>query len=145
MKVLNSIVLSLVTVALLLSVTSCKKKSDDPKPEQSELVGTWVATDVSAPAGTATAPGDVWIGFQVVINETLMTTSGHPTGANAVWPSGAYTLSGSTISRVDDVDMTINSISATTMSLSFSIPDGVTTGRVAALDGQYTFNLAKQE
>ena len=74
-----------------------------------------------------------------------MTTASHPTGAQAVWRSGSYTVSsdGSSITRQsDNVIMLLNPISDTNFTAIFTVPPGTDLGsRIAALDGEYTFNM----
>ena len=73
-----------------------------------------------------------------------MVASGQATGASAVWPSTSYTVSedGKTITRGDGVSMLFNPISETNFTSTFTVPDGTELGgRIAALGGDYTFNM----
>ncbi len=74
-----------------------------------------------------------------------MTTKGHAAGAEAVWPSGGWTMNeaGTEITRdTDNVVMRVLSISASSLRLMFVVADDVSVGgRIAALSGKYTFNL----
>ncbi|MCK5372659.1 MAG: hypothetical protein KAQ62_29045, partial [Cyclobacteriaceae bacterium] len=100
-------------------------------------------SSVNVPVTSATTD-DMWINFKVSFTKTNMTTSGHPTGAQAVWPSGSYTVSedGKSITRQDGVLMSLNPITETNFTSIFTVPDGTEIGsRIAALDGEYTFNM----
>ncbi|MCC5930777.1 MAG: hypothetical protein JJU28_16150 [Cyclobacteriaceae bacterium] len=106
---------------------------------------TWTVNTVTVPAGTATE-GSAWNNFTVTFNPTNMTTTNHPTGAEVVWPTGiTWTFKDDearVIVRGDGVDMTINTISESSLVLTFTMPDNTQiAGRTAGLGGQYTFNL----
>jgi hypothetical protein len=104
---------------------------------------TWVYGSVTTPDNTATIGSD-WANFSVLFNGTSMVTTGHATGAGVVWPSTSYTVSedGKTITRGDNVAMLITSKSETNLNVVFTVSGGQEIGgRIAALDGEYAFNL----
>jgi hypothetical protein len=146
MKKFSLIFLSIAAVALFLTFQNCggdDEKSDKEVTEELLKSKTWVYSSVTTPDNTATIGSD-WANFSVQFNGTAMVTSGHATGAEAVWPSTSYTVSddGKTISRGDGVDMLITSKSETNLSVVFTVTGGKQIGgRIAALDGDYAFNL----
>lgn len=146
MKLLRSILLLIAVFAFLGTLQNC---TDDDDPTAKEVTETilqsknWEASSVTVPVNTATDGAD-WASFKASFSTSSMTTSGHPTGAEAVWPSGAYTVSenGLQITRGDGVVMTISGLTETGYSVSFSVPEGTEIGgRISALDGDYVFNM----
>ncbi|MCC5929419.1 MAG: hypothetical protein JJU28_09260 [Cyclobacteriaceae bacterium] len=143
------LLLLFIIIGSLVLISSCKDDDDEPslKDQRMDLLtgksGGWSGT-VTVPAGTATS-SDQWSGFRVTFSSTNMTTVGQPQGAAAVWPSGGFRLSddGNRIIRsADNVEMNIVTLTATNLVVRFNVPAGtVISGRVAALDGEYTFNL----
>jgi hypothetical protein len=110
-----------------------------------DKAGGWTAATVVVPTETATESSD-WEGaFKVSFTATTMSTSGHPTGATAVWPSGGWSFTNdeaTVIRRADGVDMTVLELTETTLRVQFVVPDNVQIGgRVQALGGSYTFTL----
>ena len=106
---------------------------------------TWSASanSVSVPANSATIDSD-WDNFTVSFGTSTMSTNGHPTGANVVWPTGStWTLTDiTTITRGDGVAMTIVTATTSNLVVRFTMPPGTEIGgRVASLEGEYTFNL----
>ena len=104
---------------------------------------TWTVSSVAVPVNTATESSD-WVDFTVSFSDTNMTTAGHPTGAQVVWPSGTYSVSddGKTITRGDGTVMQLNPVTETNFTAIFSMPPGTVIGaRIAALDGEYRFNM----
>ena len=148
MKKIGLVFFSLAILGLFLTFQNCGDKKDDPTPAEKtkELLmsKTWTYSSVVTPEGTATTD-DMWQNFSVQFGESTMSTSGHPTGATAVWPGGGYTISedGTTVTRsADNVQMIINPLTASNMTARFTIPPGTEIGgRIAALGGEYTFNL----
>lgn len=105
--------------------------------------GGWSLNSVTVPSNTATEESD-WASFKLSASASTMTTSGHATGAGAVWPTGGWTMNdaGTSITRADNVVMSIASLTATKFTVSFTVPAGtVIDGRIAALDGDYIFDL----
>ncbi len=145
MKTLPTILLSATLLGLLV-LTGCPgngEESDYDKAMNLLTSKKWVYSSVVVPPQTATLPED-WANFFVSFTSTQMTAGGHPTGAEAVWPSGSFTLSqdGKTITRSDDVVMTILVLTETSFNVTFTVPEGTEIpGRISALDGDYTFNL----
>jgi hypothetical protein len=111
-----------------------------------DKTGGWTGS-VNVPVGSATT-ADQWTNFKVTFSNTEITTSGFPTGAEAVWPSSAYYLNqdATQITRlshgVDGVVMQVTSLTATSLTVRFTVPAGVVLGgRVQVLSGEYTFTL----
>ncbi len=148
MKKIGLAFFSLAAIGLFLTFQNCGGGGDDPTPAEKtkELLmsRTWTYSSVNTPDNTATIDSD-WTNFSVQFGESTMTTSGHPTGATAVWPGGGYSISddGKTVTRsADNVQMIINPLTESNMTASFTVADDVQIGgRIAALGGDYTFNL----
>jgi len=151
MKLLRTF-LSLTMVIGLFFISSCDKGGNDsPKTKGEEIHnalvsgGTYVASAVTVPDGTATA-GQDWVDkkFQVKFEASQMTTSNYPVGAEQVWPSSPYTISedGTTLTagtRSYTISLNGKQLTATT-----TVGADVQVGRVAALGGDYTFVLDPQ-
>lgn len=146
MKKFSLILLSFVAVAVLLTFQNCGGSDEKTEKEVTEellMSKTWVYGSVTTPDNTATIGSD-WANFSVLFNGTSMVTTGHATGAGVVWPSTSYTVSedGKTITRGDNVAMLITSKSETNLNVVFTVSGGQEIGgRIAALDGEYAFNL----
>ena len=146
MKKFNLTFLSILLFTALLVFQNCNNgDEDDPKTVTQNILKSknWTVSSVVVPPNTATEDSD-WLSFAVSFSGTNMTTSGHPTGAQAVWPSGSYTVSddGKTITRGDGVVMSLNPISESNFTAIFTVPEGTEIGgRIAALDGEYRFNM----
>ena len=97
----------------------------------------WIVSSVITPVNTSTEDSG-WVNFKVSFTNDNMTTSSHPTGAEAVWSSGTYTVGedGKTIIRQDGIVMHLNPISGTNFTARFAIPTETT-----GLAGEYTFNM----
>ena len=147
MKPLRLTLLSIFAIVAILVFQNCNK-TDPVKPIDATIniltsKAEWTVSSVNVPVTSATTD-DMWINFKVSFTKTNMTTSGYPTGAQAVWPSGSYTVSedGKSITRQDGVLMSLNPITETNFTSIFTVPDGTEIGsRIAALDGEYTFNM----
>ena len=147
MKPLRLTLLSIFAIVAILVFQNCGGSDPDtPKDVTTNiLIGKteWTVSSVNVPVNSATESSE-WLSFKVSFTKTNMTTSGHPTGAQAVWPSGTYTVSedGKSITRQDGVLMSLNPITETNFTSIFTVPDGTEIGsRIAALDGEYTFNM----
>ena len=154
MKTIKYIFLVLCVVIFSISFYNCGGEGDDPtadpKTKKEELTaylvnksGGWSLNSVTVPANTATEESD-WTGFKLSVSASTTTTSGHATGADDVWPSGGWTMNdtGTSITRADGVLMSISSLTAAKFTVSFTVPEGtVIDGRIAALDGDYIFDL----
>ena len=153
MKVLRKVILALIGALFITSFYNCGGGDDPapPTPSQKEIEtaylvdksGGWSLKSVTVPSATATTE-DQWGNFKVTVSSSTMSTSGHPSGSNAVWPTGGWTMneSGNTITRADGVVMTVRTLTATSFMVSFTVPDGTEiSGRIAALDGDYVFDL----
>lgn len=147
MKTLRLTALSLFILAALLVFENCNgTKDDSPKDVTINILTSkteWTVSTVNVPINSAT-DYDMWINFKVSFTKTNMTTSSYPTGAQAVWPSGSYTVSedGKSITRQDGVLMSLNPITETNFTSRFMITgEEIGGGRIAALDGEYTFNM----
>lgn len=136
-------------LAGLAGLISCGG-DDEPTPQEKAIQmltskTSWTVNSVIVPPQTATISDD-WTSFTVSFTNTTMSTSGFPTGAGDVWPSGSYTVSedGNTItSSAAPTGWVLNiaTLTETTFNSTITVPDGVEIGRVEALDGDYTFNL----
>ena len=147
MRKLSTIVLGVVIGVFLFVFQNCDKKNKETIQERTLRIltsKTWTVSSVNVPINTATESSD-WNAFTVSFTRSDMTTANHPTGAQAVWPSTSYTVNsdGNIISRGDGVDMVLNPISDTNFTAIFTVPPGTSLGgpRIAALDGEYTFNM----
>ena len=136
-------------MAVVLSFfQNCGKKDKETEQERTIRIltsKTWTVSSVNVPINTATESSD-WNDFTVSFTRSDMTTANHPTGAQAVWPSTSYTVSedGRIVTRntTPPVDMALNPISDTNFTAIFTVPAGTELGsRIAALDGEYTFNM----
>lgn len=133
--------------AVLATFQNCGGKDDESAKDKAIRLLTekteWTVQSVNVPANTATTSSE-WASFKISLTKTNMACSGHPVGAQAVWPSGPYTVSddGKTITRSDNVAMSVLELTETAFRVTFSVPDGTELGgRIAALDGDYTFNM----
>jgi len=139
--------LGMTVLAVLVTFQNCGDKNNESAKDKTIRQLTekteWTVQSVSVPANSATTSAE-WTSFKLSFTKSNMTCSGHPVGAQAVWPSGPYTVSddGNTITRSDDVAMSILELSATAFRVNFAVPDGTELGgRIASLDGEYTFNM----
>ena len=147
MKKIKLTVLNIFALVVLLVFQNCPGSDpESPKDVTTNILISkteWTVSSVIVPINSATEDSD-WLSFKVSFTKTNMTTSSHPAGASAVWPSGAYTVSedGKTLTRSDGVVMSLNPITETNFTARFTVPDGTNIGgRIAALDGEYTFNM----
>ena len=146
MKKLSFTIIGSLAILALMFVQGCK--SDDEETEKERIMNilqskSWSVSSVVVPTNTATEDSD-WAGFTVSFTTSNMSTNGHPTGAQAVWPSGIYTVSesGTMVTRADGVVMSLNPISESNFTAIFIVPEGTNIGgRIAALDGEYRFNM----
>jgi len=148
MKRISIIGLSAFTVLVLLVFQNCG--SDDKETDKERTLRilqskAWTVSSVNVPLNTATESVD-WVNFTVSFTASNMTTAQHPVGAQAVWPSGGYEVSddGNMLTRSsDNVVMTLNPIDDTNFTARFTVPPGteIGPGRVASLEGEYTFNM----
>ena len=146
MKKLTFTTLSVLVLIALTLFQNCN--GDDKETEQDRILKilqskSWTVSSVVVPSNTATDASE-WNNFSVTFSDSNMNTDGHPTGAQAVWPSGTYTLNeaGNIITRSDGITMTLNPISESNFTAIFNIPEGTHIGgRIAALDGEYRFNM----
>ncbi len=149
MKTVKYIFLAIGLALFSISFYNCGK-DDDPKSKKEELTEYlvnkstgWSLKSIVVPASSATTE-DQWVDFKLIVSSSTMSTSGHASGANDVWPTGGWSMNenGSTITRSDGVVMSIITLTAISFSVSFTVPDGTEIGgRVASLDGDYIFNL----
>ena len=147
MKNIGSMLLIIFMITSLLGFQYCSDSTDEPSDKEvtEEILksNNWTTASVNVPSNTATDSNE-WLNFGVSFSETNMITSGHPAGAEAVWPSGTYTVSedGKSITRGDGIIMNLSNLTESSFTASFSIPDGTHIGgRIAALDGPYVFNM----
>jgi hypothetical protein len=144
MKKLSFALLGIFVLGVLLVFQNCGETTPTAKEVTENILKskTWKVVSVDVPVNTATESSD-WVNFTVSFGAS-MTTAGHPTGATAVWPSGAYTVSedGKSVTRGDNVVMVLQPITETSFTAIFNVPEGTDIGgRIAALEGQYTFNM----
>lgn len=131
---------------LAICLQNCDNSSDPTDKEVTESYlqsKTWTASSVMVPDNAATSDDD-WLGFSVSFSTSSMNTSGHPAGAEAVWPSGTYTVSedGNSITRGDGIVMSLSNLSESSFTATFSVPEGTNIGgRIADLDGPYQFSM----
>lgn len=133
------------TMAILLGMmvysSSCSK--DDGPSAQSlqlqKLSATWKVSQVTNDNQDVT---NQYAGFILTVNELNYTTQN---GGNP-WPtSGAYTFKEgdlNTLLRSDDVTITIDEITESTLLLAFNF-NTVTGGRLSGVTGDFTFSLIK--
>jgi hypothetical protein len=147
MKKAGLFLLGMMAIAVFMTFQNCGGDDDESAKDKTIRLLTekteWTVQSVSVPAGSATTSTD-WTSFKISFTKSNMTCSGHPTGAQAVWPSGPYTVSedGETITRSDAVAMSVLELTETAFRVNFSVPEGTELGgRIAALDGEYTFNM----
>lgn len=146
MKKLSISILSILALVAIILFQNCNGNNDENAMERTFRIlqsKTWTVSSVVVPASSATEDSD-WANFTVTFSASDMTTGGHPTGAQAVWRSGTYSVGedGKTITRADGVVMTLNPISEENFTAIFTVPEGTELGsRIAALDGEYIFNM----
>ena len=147
MKRLSVIALQIAMIGIFLVLQNCSKKKVDPTPkEQTENIlrsKTWVVSYVTVPNNTATESSD-WVDFTVSFSESTMTTNGHAAGAEAVWPSGTYSVSedGRTVTRGDGIVMLLTDVTEAAFTSTFTIVgEDINNGRLASLDGEYIFSM----
>jgi len=148
MKKISLTVLSIFILGVLLVFQNCKNDDKETAKDRTIRILTsksWTVSSVNVPPTTATESSD-WVDFTISFSESNMTCAGWPTGAQVVWPSGAYSVNddGDLVTRSsDNVVMTFYPISDTNFTSTFIVPPGTNLGdpRIAALDGEYTFNL----
>jgi len=147
MKKFRFFFLGVFALAALITFQNCGGDEEESAKDKTINLLTsktnWTVQSVSVPAGTATTSSE-WSTFTVSFTKSNMTCAGWPAGAQAVWPSGSYTVSddGKTITRADGVAMSILELTETSFRVSFEVPAGTELGgRIAALGGDYTFNM----
>jgi len=147
MRSLKFAVLSFFAFTLILVFENCKKEDNESAKDVTINIlkskTQWVVSSVNVPLNSATEDSD-WDNFKVSFTDSNMTTADYPAGAELVWPSGTYSVSedGRSITRQDRVVMSLNPITESVFSAIFTVPEGVDIGgRLAALDGVYTFNM----
>ncbi len=134
--------------------TGCKKDDDtvEKTAEQlqtEKLTKTWVYENVTLEGA---APGEDYSGFRVTFaaspdatNKTYTTVNGQ-----SAWPaSGTWSFLGSNlnvIKRNDNIEMAVSNLTATTLTLTFTIPDagGKFGERNQGTTGTYVFTLKAQ-
>lgn len=137
------LLISLVCIVVALSLSGCSK-DDGLSPDQQrikDLTTTWTLGSVTNDNVDVT---DQFTGFMLVINDTNYTTKN---GGNAWSASGSYSFVENNIDhlmRDDNVQITIDSFSSSEITLSFTINQVNTGGRINGITGNFTFSLIKQ-
>ena len=156
MKTIRNILLSVCLTIFIISFNNCNEEDPtvpvtDPIPTTKEInsgflvnkSNGWSLKSITVPTISATTE-EQWVDFKLTVSSGTMPTSDQATGANAVWPTGAWEMSenGKSIKRNDQVVMTVLKLTETEFSVSFTVPDGTEiNSRTASLDGDYTFDL----
>lgn len=144
MIVKSTLRLSLTLVVLFGVVTCFSSCSKDDSPnaqtlQLQKLSATWKVSQVTNDNQDVT---NQYAGFILTVNELNYTTQN---GGNP-WPtSGAYTFKEgdlNTLLRSDDVTITIDEITESTLLLAFNF-NTVTGGRLSGVTGDFTFSLIK--
>jgi hypothetical protein len=146
--------LSLVIIAGLVGLTNCGDGNGDdpltPQQEQAQLLaGTWTHQATALlPAGVDPSILDqLTMTFNVDANKnpTSFSSTGAPdfftTSGSSTWAFSGSSTTSLILSEVSPVSaLTINSLSASSLTLRFSFLSG---GRIAGLDGEYIVEMTK--
>ncbi len=150
MKRLSNLLAALVFASLVIFM-SCGGGGDDPGTTDLEIdvqnltvSGGWTASSVQ---NNNEAPDGNWDGFELTFQgnvdggtyTTNVNTLNPDNDFTAVWPaSGSWTISddGNTITRSDGVAISVDNITETGLSLSFTVAGGA---RVSGIPGNWTF------
>lgn len=146
MRKLRLTLLNVFIIATLAVFQNCVKDNKESDKEITTNIlasKEWVVNSVNVPGNTATVGAD-WDSFKVSFTATNITTRDYPLGAQAVWPSGSYTVSeaGKSITRHDGVVILLSPMTETGFTAIFTVPAGTDAGgRIASLEGEYVFNM----
>lgn len=136
----------IILLSSLLVFTACKKDDDNgPTAEElqiQKLTGTWSVGSEGSVSRDNTSSGE-WADFTLTLGEnTYSTTNTVP----EVWPvQGVWSFAGNDVNQIAREDgVVINvEVSETELTLSFNIPDEITSSRVQGITGDYIFVLTK--
>ena len=165
MKKLKLVLGSLLVVVL---ISSCKKKSDDPNPDSNaeiralveSLQATWVVSGTNDAIKLENIPQSGWENFKLTVKNISFDnksadyeTEGVAPESSVVWPaSGSLKIVISSANKFEslvrgDVDITLddaNLISDGTLKMTFSIAQ-TSSSRVGKVNGEWTFDLSLQQ
>lgn len=136
--------ISIILIVGLLLVAGCKKKHDDPTPQdnQKKLL---INNGVSWTLGSVTKDGfdvtDQFAGFKLTVGDfTYTTVNALPTA----WPaSGTWSFAneaGTLVDRNDGVQIAVV-VTTTSLKLTFSVTGLGDGGRIKGVNGEYVFDL----
>lgn len=147
-------------ILCLVFMASCKKDDDgggeqtQEQIETARLVKTWEYENVTLEGAQ---PGEDYTGFTLTItaNEDATNKSYSTTNGQSAWPaSGTWDFVDgtdfNTIRRSDGIEMTITELTATNLTLSFTITEddvakfGQRTQEAQGVVGEYVFELVAQ-
>ncbi len=133
-------------ISLLPILILCGCKKDSPSPEQkriNELTASWIVSSVENDGTDVTSE---FAGFTLTVTgeKTYSTVNG-----GNPWPaSGTFDFVEGNLDliiRDDDVEVTIDAVSETTLSLSFRKTNiGNQAAGIQGVTGQFTFNLTRK-
>jgi hypothetical protein len=152
MKKLSNLLAALVFVSLVIFM-SCGSDSGtdpvDPADAQAALLQDSWTVNASQVVYENGNPDVDWTGFTLSITGASASggsysVSGVPTGFESVWPScGTWTFNNNNIDellRCDNIVMDVSSVSETSLTLTFNVPD--TGGRTAGIAGSWSFTFS---
>lgn len=159
MKRLSNLLAALVFASLVIFM-SCGGGGSDPAPTPSELaaedlVGSWSVNAASITYDNGN-PDGTWTNFNLSFTGSAsggsFTTTGTPTEGDfsAVWPASgtwSFVTAGNApdgaITGIDRGDLVMDvNVSATSLTLSFTVPDQ--TARTSGIAGEWTFSFSAQ-
>lgn len=136
--------ISVILIAGLLLATGCKKKHDDPTPQDSQKT-LLINNGVSWTLGSVTKDGldvtDQFTGFKLTIGDFTYTTVN---ALPSAWPaSGTWSFAneaGTLVDRNDGVQIAVVA-TTTSLKLTFSVTGLGDGGRIKGVNGEYVFDL----
>lgn len=156
MKKLSNLLAALVFVSLVIFI-SCSSDGGtpvDPAVVQAELLsGSWSVNQSQIGYDGGTSPDGDWSSFALSVTANAdgsggsYSASGVPDGFSNVWAnSGTWTFNGTDVDEIvrtpDNLVLDINSVTATSLTLEFTVVDDG--GRTAGIAGVWTFPFTKQ-
>ena len=131
----NTLILNCFIIVSLLSIYSCDGDKPDPLVVRKALVtsSTWNVTTVSQSGVDITS---AFTGATVTFQDNSNYSTTIDQTFNDIWPaSGAWSLPNVDLLVVNGIDMTISSVTESSMSLTFISPNPVV--RANGIDGDY--------